>query len=205
MKSISQITTWLNTPGSIKCILADITGVGGSPPSSNFYLSSLAYYDSVAGAMYNACINGNLSFSESLSADGSPSISSGSIEITNTGGVHDAYLLYIWRKRSIKIYFGDPSWPKDDFVLIFDGLVQDLTAPSENALSFTLFDKLQRLNDPITETNLTSTSYSQNTLNTILPLTFGECFNVQPLLVDNGSLVLVAVKYICIITVQQKV
>lgn len=269
MKSVSQITTWLNTPGSIKCILADISGVGGSPPSSNFYLSNLAYYDSIAGAMYNACINGNLSFSESLSADGSPSISNGSLEITNTGGVHDLYLTYVWRKRAIQIYLGDPSWPKSDFVLIFDGLVQDLTAPNENSLSFTLFDKLQRLNDPISETTLKSIAptttitvtaanitsnvatltyatqvsapftfgqsitvngianfngtftvtqctttqvkyalvaanqtgtivvskakvsnapiYSQNTLSTILPLTFGECFNIQPLLVDNGS------------------
>jgi hypothetical protein len=82
-------------------------------------------------------------------------------------------------------------------VLIFDGLVQDLTTNGEGELTLSLFDKLQWLNDSLTETTLQSlTGYSeaQKTVNgvvtpneTILPITFGECFNVQPLFVDNGT------------------
>lgn len=184
MKTVPEIISWLNTSQHIKCILADISEVGNSVKTT-FNFSSTAYYDS--GVLYDACITGGLSFTESLSVEGTPSLGFGSLDIVNIGGINDSFLEYVWNKRSIKIYLGDPSWPKSDFVLIFDGLVQDITAPSETTLSFSLFDKLQRLNDPITEKTLKSTSYSQNTQDNVLPLLFGECFNISPLLVDNGS------------------
>lgn len=184
MKTVPEIISWLNTSQHIKCILADISEVGNSVKTT-FNLSSTAYYDN--NVSYDACISGGLSFSESLSVDGTPSLGFGSLDIVNIGGINDSFLEYVWNKRPIKIYLGDPSWPKSDFVLIFDGLVQDITAPNESSLSFSLFDKLQRLNDPITEKTLKSTHYSQNDQDSILPLLFGECFNVSPLLVDNGS------------------
>jgi hypothetical protein len=82
-------------------------------------------------------------------------------------------------------------------VLIFDGLVQELTTNGENELTLSLFDKLQWLNDSLTETTLYNTNYSEKQKQTatsgassknetILPIVFGECFNVQPLFVDNG-------------------
>ena len=186
MKTVAEIVAWLDTPGHIKCILADITEVGNSQVS-DFFLSNVAYFGN--NQNYNAAITGGLSFSESLNVDGQASLSFGSLEIVNTNGVHDDYLLYVWNKRPIKVYLGDPSWPKADFVLIFDGLVQEITAPSESTLSFTLFDKLQRLNDPISERTLKNlpAQYSENTLSNILPLLFGEAFNIQPLLVDKGA------------------
>lgn len=184
MKTVEQIINWLNTSEHVKCVLADITEVGNSQKTS-FNLSSAAYHDN--GIVYDACISGGLSFSESLNIDGSPSLGFGSLDIVNIGGINDSFLDYVWNKRPIKIYLGDPSWPKSDFVLIFDGLIQDISANDESSLSFSLFDKLQRLNDPITEKTLKSTSYSQNEQDNILPLLFGECFNISPLLVDNGS------------------
>lgn len=186
MKTVSEIVDWLNTEDHVKCILIDILDVGNATNTS-FYFSTMPYADVTNNIVYNACVQGGINFSESLSIDGQPSLSFGSLEISNVGGIHDSYLEYVWAKRPIKIYLGDPSWQKSDFVLIFDGLIQELLAPSESSLSFSLFDKLQRLNDPITETTLASTQYSQNTLETILPLLFGECFNITPLLVDNGS------------------
>lgn len=197
MKTVAEIVTWLNTPGHIKCILADITEVGNFVNSevSSFFLSNLAYFG--GNQSYNASITGGLSFSESLNAGGQASLSFGSLEFVNTNGIHDVYLSYVWNKRPIKVYLGDPSWPKVDFVLIFDGLIQELTAPDENTLSFTLFDKLQRLNDPISERTLSSLGadrtlaglpqYSEVGLDNVLPLLFGETFNVQPLLIDNGQ------------------
>lgn len=184
MKTVSEVTAWLNTPGHIKCLLADITEVGNSEVS-DFFLSTMAYYsDNVS---YTACITGGLSFTESLNTSGQASMGYGSLEIVNTAGINDVFLQYIWNKRPIKIYLGDPSWPKSDFILVFDGLIQELTAQNETSLSFSLFDKLQRLNESITEVTLQNTAYSENTKENILPLLFGECFNIQPLLVDNGS------------------
>lgn len=194
MKTLTQIKDWLNTPSHIKCTLADITELGNAG-SGTLNLSSVAYTDS--GTAYNACIIGGLNFSEQLNLDGAASLSFGAINLVNTYGVNDQFLTYIWNRRPIKIYLGDPSWPKSDFVLIFDGLVQDLTTNGEGELTLSLFDKLQWLNDSLTETALSSlTGYSeaQKTVNsvttnneTILPITFGECFNVQPLFIDNGT------------------
>jgi hypothetical protein len=192
MKTVSEMVAWLKSPSHIKCTLVDISevSVAGTPTTIN--LSSMAY--SSGGTTYNASIIGGLSFSESLSAEGSISANFGGLDLVNTYGVNDVFLSYIWNRRPIKIYLGAPTWPKSDFVLIFDGLVQELTANNENQLTLLLFDKLQRLNDSLTEKTLSDSSdtYTEKTKNgvantVILPLTFGEVFNIQPLYVDNGA------------------
>jgi hypothetical protein len=188
MKTVSDLILWLNSPDHIKCTLVDISDVvinTQTNETAQISLSSTAFNDNTIA--YIPIINGGLSFSESLSVDGSISSGFGNLELTNTGGKYDYFLSYVWKRRPIKIYLGDISWPKSDFALIFDGIIDDLIATDETTLNISLFDKLQRLNDSITEVNLTSTNYSQKTEQTLLPLLFGECFNVQPLLVDNGS------------------
>jgi len=199
MKTKDQIIEWFNTPGHIKCTLLDIDQVyapGGSTSGFTLNFSSMAYDNS--GTTYNACVIGGLQFSEQLNQEGQASISFGSINLVNTYGINDQFLTYVWNRRPIKIYLGDPSWPKSDFVLIFDGLVQDLTSNGENELVLTLFDKLQLLNDSLTEKTLynTTSGYSEASKTvsgivtkneSLLPITLGECFNVQPLLVDNGT------------------
>lgn len=191
MKTVSEMVAWLKTPSHIKCTLVDISevSVAGTPTTLN--LSTVAY--SSGTTTYNACVLGGLSFTESLSENGSISTSFGSLSLVNTYGVNDEFLNYVWNRRPVKIYLGDPSWPKSDFALIFDGLVQELTANSENELSLLLLDKLQRLNDSLTETTLADSAdtYSQKSIDTaqktLLPLLFGECFNIQPLFVDVGT------------------
>jgi hypothetical protein len=192
MKTVNQMVTWLKTPSHIKCTLVDISEVSVSGTSTTINLSSMAY--SSGGTTYNACVIGGLNFSESLSADGSISANFGGLDLVNTYGVNDVFLTYVWNRRPIKIYLGDPSWPKSDFVLIFDGLVQELTANNENQLTLLLFDKLQRLNDSLTEKTLSDSTdtYTEKTKNgvantVLLPLLFGECFNIQPLYVDTGA------------------
>lgn len=185
MKKVSELIAWLNTPNHIKCTLVDITEVSDTLGNTyTFNLSSVVYNSDIN---YLPIVNGGLTFSESLSVDGSVSASFGSLELINAGGSYDYYLNYVWKRRPVKIYLGDPSWPKSDFVLIFDGLIEDLTSTNENSLTISIFDKLQKLNDNITEDTLASTTYSQKADTTLLPLLFGECFNVQPLLVDNGG------------------
>ena len=102
MKTVTEMVTWLNTPGHIKCILADITEVGNiiNTNVSSFFLSNMAYFGN--SQSYNAGITGGLSFSESLSVNGQASLSFGTLEFVNTAGVHDDYLTYVWNKRPIK-------------------------------------------------------------------------------------------------------
>lgn len=186
MKTVSQIINWLNSPSHIKCILLDITEITNSNnQNTTFYFSSMPYSNE-----YTPIIQGGLSFTESLSADASISISYGTIELDNTGGHIDTFFNYTWKKRPVKIYLGDPTWTKSDFILIFDGLVEDLISNGENSLSISLVDKMQRLNDILQTKLLQELNYSESTSTAkenVVPLLFGEAFNFSPLYVDNGS------------------
>lgn len=196
-KTVQDIKTWLDTPLSRKCLLADVGYYSGDPTtaaySSGFeqtmYLSTMAYNNS--NQEYLPILLGGLSFSESLSTDLSISVSYGTIELENTGGSYDYFLTYIWKRRPIKIYLGDISWAKTDFVLIFDGLVDNLTTSGESRLQITLLNRLEQLNDVLNTRTIKDLSGSYTAKTTgetdkLLPLLFGEVFNLSPILVDSG-------------------
>ena len=179
---------WLQSADCIRCALVEVVArVGGS--ETTLYLSNRNYVtassDTPASTAYNACITGGVSFAETLSLDGTPSISYGDIEIDNTGGVRDAWLGYVWANRQVRVYMGDPRWVRSDFRLIFDGVVGDLLARDAEVLNLSLLDKLQRLNNPVTEATLGGATDNKDRL---LPLAFGECHNVSPLLTVPSTL-----------------
>lgn len=186
MKSLSEIISWLKTPDHIRVILVEISGVMVEGAESTFYLSNKSFTttstDTPANASYDSCVIGGISFNENLSLDMSASIGFGDIEIANYNGAKDAWLNYIWTNRQVKIYIGDPRWTKTDFYLIFDGVIADISSRDAVTLNLILLDKLQRLNNPITETTLGGTG---NNKDRILPLVFGECFNIEPLNTDT--------------------
>lgn len=185
-KTVEQIKTWLDSPNNRKCILADVGYY--SSTEKTMYLSTLAYYD--GDIEYLPIIVGGVSFAESLSSDLTISINYGTIELENTGGAYDSFLQHIWKRRNINIYIGDPSWPKSDFTLIFSGLVENLISSGESSLQLTLVDKLEKLNEAITvktSKNLTGNYTIKNSQEEkLLPVLFGEVFNLSPMLVDNG-------------------
>lgn len=186
MKSLSEVISWLQTPDHIRVILVEISGVMVEGVSSTLYLSNKSFtstaMDTPASLSYDSCIVGGISFNESLSLDSSATIGYGDIEIANFSGTKDVWLTYTWANRQVKIYIGDPRWARNDFYLIFDGVISDITSRDANTLNLVLLDKLERLNNPITELTLGGTG---NNKDRILPLTFGECFNIEPLNTDS--------------------
>lgn len=185
-KTVQQIRDWLDSPNNLKCILADIGYYSGSEQTMR--LSTRGYYD--GSNEYIPIIIGGVSFAESLSADLTVSISYGTLELENTGGTYDNFLTYIWKRRPINLYIGDVSWPKSDFTLIFSGLVENLVSSGESNLQLTLVDKLEQLNESITTRTLKDLAgyTAQNTQEEkLLPVLFGEVFNLSPILVDNGT------------------
>ena len=179
---------WLQSADCIRCALVEVVArIGGS--ETTLYLSNRNYVtassDTPASTAYVACITGGVSFAETLSLDGTPSISWGDIELDNTGGVRDAWLGYVWANRQVRVYMGDPRWVRADFRLIFDGVVGDLLARDAEVLNLSLLDKLQRLNNPVTEAVLGGATDNKDRL---LPLAFGECHNVSPLLTVPSTL-----------------
>lgn len=184
MKTLEQIIDWLKDPNHISTILVEVLDVPGT--SQNLYLSNKPFIsastDTPANKSYTPCIIGGISFTESLSLNGSVNISYGDVELDNTNGIRDSWFAYIWANKVINIYIGDVTWVKDDFRIIFSGIINDISSRNLSSLNLIITDKLQRLNNPISEQLMPTI----NTTNDVLiPLTFGEVFNVTPILTDN--------------------
>lgn len=175
---------WLKSHGVKRCSLIEVD------TDSPKFLSTVPYTtlptDTVPNKPYLPVVDGSFAFSENLSLEGNPSISVGDIEIENIDGRFDEWLDEIWVNKKIRVYIGDVSWKRDDFFLIFDGVVANLGSRSGGKLNISLRSKLDRLNTPVTEALLGGTSPNAER---ILPLTFGECHNITPLLIDPANYV----------------
>lgn len=189
MKTTQEIISWLKTDSHIRNILVEVQGVNiGGGQSATFYLSTRPFVsanlDTPSNTSYDSCLVGGVSFSESLSLEGRVSIGFGDLEIDNNDGSKDAWLNYIWANRAVTIRIGDPTWPRSDYTIIFSGLILDIASRDRSRINLVLVDKLEKLNNPVSEAVLTNATLDSDQL---IPITFGECFNVTPL-VSSSSL-----------------
>lgn len=184
MKSLADIITWLKTPDHNTVILVEAIDVPTS--GETLYLSNKPFITSASDTPPNKAfipsIIGGISFNESLSLTGGINISYGDVELDNTDGTKDSWFHYVWTNKAINVYIGDITWPYTDFRLIFSGIIADISSRNASSINIILADKLQRLNNPISEELLPTA----NTTNDVLiPITFGEVFNITPVVVDN--------------------
>lgn len=197
--------SWLEDPSAIRGILAEVT-VYDIAQAQNIvlYLSTFGYLTADGITSYNPIIIGAPSISESMSLDNTISMSVGDIELNNTNGTYDSWLdssKFIWANKPIVMYVGDPSWVcsdlaqvQADFLKIFDGVIVDIDSSGRDVLNIKLADKLQRLNCSITETvlgnygNWSSQQQADSVKDTVIPLVFGEVFNITPVLIDPSQL-----------------
>lgn len=183
MKSLSEIITWLKTPEKLPVILVEIPGII-TPGDLTMYLSSSPFSSDpldpvLPNITYDACIVGGIDFTESISIVGGVTINYGDIELDNTDGSKDSWLYdYIWVNKDIQILIGDATWLRGDFRPIFNGTIVDIASRSNNALNIIIADKLQKLNNPISEELLPTLNSNSEIL---IPVTFGEVFNVTPI------------------------
>ena len=180
----AEYTAWLSSPSAMRCVLVEATvNVGGSEVVR--YMSNRGYVtgssDSPANTVYRAIISGGVKLTENLALESSATLSFGEIEIDNTSGSLDTWLNDVWDNRSVVVYFGDMKWARSDFRVVFKGTSAGIDSSRRDKLNLTLRDSLQRLNTPITDVKLGGTTTNKDRL---LPLTFGECHNVTPLLID---------------------
>lgn len=181
---------WLLSPAALRVVLVEV-GVYDSSTSTETtrYLSNRGYVtsptDTPSNVSYLPIINGGISLQEKLRLDSDPSISWGDIEIVNSDGAYDSWLDDVWSGRPLAIYVGDATWPRADFVQIFQGVTDDISARSRDYINLKIRDKLDMLNSAMSEAKLGGTGPNKDAL---LPLCFGECHNVEPLLVDSALL-----------------
>lgn len=177
----SEFTNWLKHGGR------SVTLVEVSTETPR-YLSTVAYAtlptDVPANRIYTPIIASGVSFSEKLALDGKASLGYGDIEIHNEDGRFDGWLDDVWVNRAITVSIGDVTWPRSQFVTLFTGVVASFESSSVGRLNIILRDKLERLNTPVTETELGGMSENKDRL---VPITLGEVHNVTPLLVDSAN------------------
>lgn len=182
--------SWLNDPSAIRCILVEVQAKSGSSEVNRFLSSrpfKSASTDIPANTVYNPIVIGSsVRTVERLEiTSNAASISFGDIEMDNHDGSIDSWLSDIWSNRAIRVYLGDVRWTRAEFQPVFDGVVEDIGSRSRTTLNLKLRDKLQRLNTPVTEVTLGGTTNNKNQL---LPLLFGECHNITPLLTNPATL-----------------
>jgi hypothetical protein len=73
-------------------------------------------------------------------------INIGAIEFLNADGKFDEFITYAWEGWPLKIYIGDKSWEKDDFILILEAISSVISSPRPNIMSLGIRDKKEVFN-----------------------------------------------------------
>jgi hypothetical protein len=158
-------------------LIVNITSIIGTVSTAffnNWNIESAVVPENV---LYDAGIVGGVTFNESIDFNGTPTIGYGDIELENVFGNRDEWLQYVWANKAVSVLIGDASWSRIDFYPIFKGLIKDIDIKSRNSLNLILVNNLQSINEAISSDTLIGTSTTQDQL---IPLCFGECFNVTP-------------------------
>lgn len=186
----AQFQDWLKSQSAYRCVLIE-AAVQVNGVETMVYMATRSYTtspaDSPANTTYQAIATVGTLFTERLSLEGDGALSAGDLEVDNTAGTRDAWAApgYVWSNRPIQAYIGDVRWPRGNFRMIFNGIVADIVPRGRDKLVLKLRDKLQRLNTPLTEAKLGGESELRDSL---LPVVFGQVFNVTPLLVNSAIL-----------------
>ncbi|MBB5610440.1 MULTISPECIES: hypothetical protein [unclassified Janthinobacterium] len=184
----AQFLQWLQDDSANRVVLIEAQVNAGGSEVTRFIASRLYVtgpQDSPANTEYLPLATGGLAFTEQVSLTAEAGLSGGDIELDNADGSLDSWLDDVWRNRSIKAWVGDSAWPRADFRLIFDGITADIGSSAPETLNLSLRDKMQRLDTPITEAKLGGATPNKDA---VLPVPFGECHNVSPLLTDPVTL-----------------
>jgi hypothetical protein len=195
-----QFQQWLEDPAAVRCMLVE-TSANISGTETQIYLSNRNYVTSPtsipANTAYLPVLKTSVKFTETLDLEGAGALSYGDISIDNSNGEYDTWLKAAWQGRAINIYIGDPKFVRDDFTLIFSGIVADVSSSDRDSVNLQLRDFLETLNSPITETLVGNyfqgslvplTTYDNPNREQVRPLIFGEVFNITPVLIDPTEL-----------------
>lgn len=178
-----EFNAWLTSPDAIRCLLVEATTLSEGAETIR-YLSNTGFVsqssDTPPSMPYLPIVTGGIRFTQNLQLDSS-GLSYGDVELNNAEGTFDAWLDDIWVNRPIKMYTGDVRWARNDFRMVFNGVIADLDSKNRARLNIKLRDKLERLNSPVTEAKLEGTTQNKDNL---LPVVFGEVHNITPLLID---------------------
>lgn len=186
MTTEAQLVTWLKSSTAVRCVLLEVVARIGGVETTR-YISDKGYVtkaaDTPSNTVYQPLLSGGVEFTESISLDGSVSVSYGDIEIDNINGENDTWVNNVWVNRPINVFIGDVTWNRSDFYQIFSGNIADIAPQGRNKVKLSLRDKMQRLNTPVSEVKLGGSTPNSDKLK---PLLFGEGHNLTPIITDGA-------------------
>lgn len=139
-------------------------------------------YVDASDRVWDARLIGGVSFSariDPVQLTGSTGF--GDIEIDSRDQGLDYLAGAVWHGRLARVRAGDLSWQPDDCPVVASGHIERLAARSCGRFNLVWRDELARLDSPITKAKLGGDGPAKDR---IVPLSFGEVFNVPALLVD---------------------
>lgn len=165
----SEYNAWLASQSAERRLLAEFSATGydsgGSPftKTVNAYIGNGGYtsqpWDEPPNRHYDAWMTGIPNFHREMSTalSGRATASFGTMVVSNPvqtvgtsrAGVRDDWLRMKWKRDYIKIYLGDPSWPKHDFRLFLLGRLGRPSANAEESIEFPISDLLDALAQPL--------------------------------------------------------
>ena len=199
---MSYTQTWLEDTTRARGLLVVATVFNKTVTAEQTLCFSTMPFITGDGIAFTPLVVGDVEITETLSiSGGGANITFGTVNIANPNGEYDDWIdpsKYVWSNRSIKIYFGDPTWSassianlEDIFYKVYDGVIDECKSPDRGSLSWILRDKLERLNVALTENTIDTDGVwypSQNNQDAIRPVVFGEVHNMTPILIDPSTL-----------------
>lgn len=181
---LSHLKDWLMDNTASRCILVEVSVFNGQEETTLFL--SNRNYTTTSGEVpehtaYLPCIEAVSPLAEKLDIDGSTSLSLGELTFSNHSGDLDEWLSWVFDNRTVSVFIGDTNWPRQEFEIIYTGIVTTLQIKSSTTLALPITDNLQRLNGAIND----ELDDDEETL----PVCFGEVSNVKPKLIDPVNLV----------------
>lgn len=186
--SDAQYDAWLKADNKRRTLLVEAKAYSGGAEVTRYFATTAFVStptDTPANTSYDDIIREVPYFSARIPEvfGGRSEAGWGDIVIINESGVRDAWLNDAWDGRALKMYLGDPTWPKSDFRVILTGVSADLVAHDRNRLALRIRDKSWALNVPLQKTLVGGTTAYKDKPK---PVCYGEVFNVEPPLIDAG-------------------
>ena len=179
-----QYKRWLSDTTALRVILGEFDAYSNGNVVTHRigteYFTT-APTDTPPNTIYTGALIGEPTFTSRAteSYGGSTFISFGSIIIDNTGGRIDNWISESFAGRPAVLKIGSPDWNIDDYRVIFNGVSDRLDIPDDGSLEIYIKDK-QRLFDAPIQTNRMNDV--DDDAGVEIPLCYGECYNVSPLL-----------------------
>lgn len=187
--SDTQYTAWLRADNQVRVLLVEAEVWSGGAVATR-YLSTHGYVttpsDSPANTGYEDIVLEVPQIRSQMAEQlrGRSLVSYGDIDIDNSAGVRDSWLTDAWDGRPVRLYVGDPTWPKSDFRLVFSGATQDIQARDASTLTLRIRDRQHLLDVPACTTLVGGTDGTKDLRR---PITYGEVKNVRPVLIDSAT------------------